>query len=279
MLVGDQVDMTQFGQVPPGYPPGYVAPPPGYPMTYAPSYQAPPGYPVPPGYPTTGYPTAAYPTGPYVPPVSTTPVPVTPTGPAGTQTIPVVQIGPVRVMDKSGYAVGGVRATVRTPGRIVKTEEVPGGIYQTTVDRSDFDAGITVIFGAPDRVPVTVPGNAIFCNTGTRNEFNAITSMTQNPCPPQSYYFEAPQQVERPGYSAPAPAPSPEAAPAPQAAQAPRRRRRRTGGGAPAEEAAPAAQAPGRVLLTTEGGPSPMVYVGIGAAVLGVIGLVFMMKS
>lgn len=277
MIVGEY---DGFGQVPPGYPPGYVAPPPGYPMTYPPSpYQAPPGYPAPTGYPTTGYPTTAYPVGPYTPPTSTTPVPVTPPGPAGTQTIPVVQIGPVRVMDKSGYAVGGIRATLRTPGRIIKTEEVPGGIFQSIVDRADFDAGLTVIFGAPDRVPVTVPGNAIFCNTGTRNEFNAVTSMTQNPCPPQSYYFEAPQQIERPAYgggapTAPAPAPSAEAP-----AQAPRRRRRRAGGGGPAEEAAPAATAPGRVLLTTGGETSPMLYVGIGAAVLAVVGIVFMMKS
>lgn len=253
------------------------APPPGYPY-----YPPPPGYPPPPAGFVYSYPTGTYPTT-VAPVAAPAPAPVptaVTTGPAGTQVIPIVQIGPVRIMDRSGYSVPNVMVTLRTPGRIIKTESVAGGIYQTNVDRSDFDAGITAIFGAPDRAAVTVPASALFCNTGTRNEFNTITSMTQNPCPPQSYYFDAAQQVERPGAQAPSEAPAPQAA-APAQAPSPGRKRRKRPGQAQQEAAPVPAGAPGQgVFLATGGGMGPIAYVGIGVGALALIGLVvYMAKS
>lgn len=143
-----------------------------------------------------------------VAPATTTPAPApVPSGPVGTQTIPIVTLGPATILDRAGYAITGIRATVRTPARILTVSEVPGGIFQMTVDRADFDAGISILIGAPGYNSISIPAAGIVCNTGTRNEYGAVTSMTANQCPFRSYYL--PQVAAPAAASAPAPAPAP----------------------------------------------------------------------
>lgn len=134
-----------------------------------------------------------------VPPVA----PVAPAGPVSTQTIPIVTLGPATILDKSGNTITGIRATVRTPARILTVAEVPGGIFQMTVDRADFDAGISILIGAPGYNSISIPAAGLVCNTGTRNEYGVVTSMTSNQCPFRSYYLP---QVAAPAAAAtPAP--------------------------------------------------------------------------
>lgn len=143
-------------------------------------------------------------------PVTTIPAPApVPSGPVGTQTIPIITLGPATILDKSGYAISNIRATVRTPARILTVSEVPGGIFQMTVDRADFDAGISILFGAPGYGAINVPAAAVVCNTGTRNEYGVVTSMTNNQCPFRSFYLSQPVAQAAPTYAAPAPAPAP----------------------------------------------------------------------
>jgi hypothetical protein len=204
-----------------------------------------------------------------------------PAAPVGTQTIPVVLIGPTRIMDKSGENVPGIRATLRTPARFIRTVEVPGGIFQAVVDQSDFGQGIAITFGAPDRPPITVQANALYCSAGTRNEHGTITSPPGAACAPQSYYFDPSQQVERPAYRREEPPPQ---APARGRRSRPRRPRaeveQKPVAAPAAPAAAPAAVAPAGAFLTTQQdtGTSPWLYVGIGGGALAIIGLIFLMK-
>lgn len=135
--------------------------------------------------------------------------PATPAVPAGTQVIPIVGLGPVRILARDNSPLTRLIATVQARGRILSQARIPSGVFQVTVDKADFDGGLSVEFGAPGYQTIVVSGGSLLCNAGTRNENNVVTAMTTNPCPYQNAYYLDPIQQQAPPPQAPQAAPAP----------------------------------------------------------------------
>lgn len=159
---------------------------------------------------------------------------------------PIVSLGPVRVMARSGMSPYGIRATIRTPYRVIKDVEVPGGLFQAVIPKSDFDAGATVIFGSSSHGSIEVPAVRFICAVGFQDQYGNLTQMSQTQCPFTNQYFDDPRPLP--------------ARQAPPRREAPPRRRAMP----QAEEAAPApSAAPATFAPTTTEGTSPLMIAGI----------------
>ena len=169
---------------------------------------------------------------------------------------PIVSLGPVRVMARSGLSPYGIRATIRTPYRVIRDMEVPGGLFQAVIPKSDFDAGATIIFGSSSHGTIEVPAVKFICAVGFQDQYGNLTQMSQTQCPFTNQYFEDPRPL--PARQAP-----------PRRVAPPRRRAMPQ-----AEEAAPApapTTAPATFAPTSTDSMSPMmiaVMVGGGVVIL-----------
>lgn len=211
------------------------------------------------------------------PPPAPAPVPAPPP-----VSIPIIQLGPVHVMDRGGYPVGRIRATVRTAGKIIGFYDAPGGIFQATIDRADFNMGVTIMFGATGYRPLNVPAAAVVCNHGTRDANGVVTSMSANACQPFTYYLDRLQAAPAPpAYGPPpqAPAYGYRRRPPMRRPARPKRARRAAPEVEEVQTEAPAsqpAQAPSITApMMTQETPTWVYVAGAGAAVL-VLGMMAM---
>jgi len=114
---------------------------------------------------------------------------------SGSQAIPVVSLGPVQVMSRSGATIPQVIATIRTPSKIVSTVAAPSGLFQATIDQADLDAGAVVIFSGSGYLSTTVQAIGLLCNRGTRNEFGQTVTMSSIQCSFPVYYLDPVQST------------------------------------------------------------------------------------
>ena len=73
-------------------------------------------------------------------PVPGTTIPI----PAGS--IPITQLGPVQITAANLAPIQGLTAAIRTPSRVVNVISMPTGVFQGSMDTSDFQQGATVVF-------------------------------------------------------------------------------------------------------------------------------------
>lgn len=116
---------------------------------------------------------------------------------AGQQSIPIVSLGPIQVMSRSGATIPSVTATIRTASTVLSTVSAPSGLFQATVDQSVVDQGAVIVFSAPGYLSTTVQAVGLICNRGTRNEMNQVVSMTSQNCSYPMYYLD-PVQTQIP---------------------------------------------------------------------------------
>ena len=185
--------------------------------------------------------------------VAPAPAPVAPAVPAPVLT-PIVSLGPVRVMSRSGQTPYGIRATIRTPYRVIRDMEVPAGLFQAVIPKADFDAGATVIFGSSSHGSIEVPAVRFICAIGFQDQYGVLSQMSTVNCPFINQYFPEPVAPPRP---APAYRPAPPRRPA-----APVRRRPQEAPEPEAEAESAPSIAPTLAPTTTDG-MSPLQIAGI----------------
>jgi hypothetical protein len=175
--------------------------------------------------------------------------------------IPIVQLGPIRLLASNGMAIPGVIASVSAGGRMLTQTQVTGGLFQMNMDRTDFDQGGHIVFGASGYGSYDLPAAQIVCNTGVRDAAGNVIQMTNNNCPIQSFTLVAASEMAPPQQQYH------------EVKPAPRRRPKGASAAAPVAPVVAASDqaAPGMILgLSTN-------TLLIGAGAVGLLGVAYMM--